>query len=881
MRSARPSSPSLRLSFSPSLRLRPRPALTLAAALAAVLLAPPTAAQIGDRADKAGVVQKSLVPADQIPPAPVVPPAAALAAMTVAPGYKLELAAHEPLVQEPVAIAFTPDGRMWVVEMRGYMPDLDGNGEDLPTGRVSVLRDTDGDGRYDTSTIFVDNLVLPRAILPLADGALIGAPPELAYWRDTDGDGKADKKTVVATDYGVRVDPKRPMLANPERAPNSLLWAHDNWIYSAAYTKKFRLLPNGEFETGTTTFRGQWGLTHDDAGHFYHGSNSDHLRVDVAHADYLTRNPHFARLAGGNVNAAPDQLVWPLRVTPGINRGYRPEMLRDGRLKEFTAAGGQWIYRGDLLPELYGNAFVAEPSAHFVRRSTLAYADGTIRSANAYAEQKAEFVASPDERFRPVNFATGPDGALYIVDLYRGVLQHRISLTSYLRKQSEDRKLDQGLHLGRIYRVVPAGRPAPRYAAASAPATPAAWVEKLSHPSGWWRETAQRTLVQLRDRSVAPALRAFAASAGNASGRIHALWTLEGLGELARADVLAALGDQDPLVRAAAVRLSERFLGEGDRTALVAKLLLLAKDAAFPAVQLQAVLSLGALANPAIDLAAAHAARLNPRSPFLRDAFFSGLAGREAVVLERLAADEAWSDPGDTEANKIFTGLARAVFTARDTAAVERIFAYAAAQLPGGAKRTVALLDGFVAAAATTRRPLALSAAPDAWTRLEKNPTAKARLGKLDALVAWPGKPGAAAVAITPLTAEQQLRFDQGKVLFGAVCATCHQITGKGLDGLAPPLLDSEWVLGVPERTIRIVLHGVRGPITVLGRVHTGDMPPFGGLDDTQISSILTYLRREWGHTASPVDPALVQSVRAATKSHTDAWSPEELMLIK
>jgi hypothetical protein len=176
-----------------------------------------------------------------------------------------------------------------------------------------VLTDRNGDGKYDDSKVFIDQLVLPRAIALVGDGVLVGAPPELALWRDTDGDGKADKKDVVATDYGVRVDPKRPHLANPERAPNSLLWAYDNWIYSAAYTKKFRYV-GGQWETGSTTFRGQFGLSQDDFGRLYHGSNSDSLRVDIIFSDYLARNPNYPRLAGTNVNGAENQLVWPASI---------------------------------------------------------------------------------------------------------------------------------------------------------------------------------------------------------------------------------------------------------------------------------------------------------------------------------------------------------------------------------------------------------------------------------------------------------------------------------------------------------------------------------------------------------------------------------------
>lgn len=844
-------------------------------------MAAPASAQIGDRADKSGEVQKSLVPADQIPAAPVLTPEQAMKTFKIAPGYRLELAAAEPQVQEPVAITFSPDGRMWVAEMRGYMPDLDGNGEDLPTGRITVLRDADGDGRFEESKVFIDKLVMPRAVAVVGDGLLVGAPPELAFYRDTDGDGVADKKEIVATDYGVKVDPKRPHLANPERAPNSLTWGYDNWIYSAAYTRKFRY-NNGAWEMGNTSFRGQYGMSQDEFGRLYHGSNSDGLRIDLVHSDYLQRNRNYPRLAGTNVNAADNQFVWPSRVNPGINRGYRPEMLRDGRLKEFTAACGWWVYRGDAAPEMDGNVFVAEPAANFVRRWVLSDTAGVVKGTNPYKDTQSEFLTSTDERFRPVGFGTGPDGALYIVDLYRGVLQHRISLTSYLRKQSEDRSLDKGLHLGRIYRVVPEGKTLAKTPAA--PKTTAEWVERLKHSNEFWRENAQRVLVERRDASVVPAIRKIATSDAHPAGAAHALWALDGMGAgaLDKATVLAALGAKDTAVRTHAIRLSEKFFDGTDGAEFIAKVRALLKDKEAE-VQLQAMLSLGNLTDVEGEVALAEAARANPKNVYLRDALFSGVQGRELALLEKLAANPQWS-ANDADANAILMGLARGVFGARDLAGVEKIVALAGqAVTGGGGKRSVALLDGLTPSIGSSRRPLVLAAQPKGWAELEKNATAAGRLAKLKDVIVWPGKPGVAALAdVKPLTTEQQARFESGKQLYNMVCAACHQANGRGLDGLAPPLLDSEWILGSHERPVRIVLHGVRGPITVLGRVHTGDMPAFGGaLDDTQISSILTYLRREWGHTAAPVDPDVVKEIRAKTAGHSDAWSPEELNLIK
>lgn len=222
------------------------------------------------------------------------------------------------------------------------------------------------------------------------------------------------------------------------------------------------------------------------------------------------------------------------------------------------------------MPEFYGNAFVAEPSANLIRRTILTAGQGTLIGRNAYQQQ--EFIASTDERFRPVGFTTGPDGALYFIDFYRGVIQHRISLTSYLRKQSESRHLADPQHLGRIYRIVPSDRPTPRLAPFPT-LTSAQWVERLAHPNSWWRETAQRLLVEGRDATLAPAIRQLILTSPQPLGRTQALWTLDGMGALDRASVVHALTDLDPIVRASAIRLSERFLKEPrGRAELVAQL---------------------------------------------------------------------------------------------------------------------------------------------------------------------------------------------------------------------------------------------------------------------------------------------------------------------
>ncbi|MEO7678962.1 MAG: PVC-type heme-binding CxxCH protein, partial [Verrucomicrobiota bacterium] len=458
--------------------------------LAVMALANFSLAQNGD---KTGEKQESLVPADKIPPSPVLTPDQALKSFKIAPGFRIELVASEPLIHDPVAINFAPDGRIWVLEMSGFMPNADGKGEDQPVGKVAIIEDTDGDGKMDKRSVFVDGLVMPRAIGLVRDGLLVAEPPHLWFFRDTDGDGKSDNKTEVAKDYG---DTK-----NPEHTANGLMWAMDNWIYSANHTTRFRN-EDGEWRREVTTFRGQWGISQDDFGRIVYNSNSDQFRMDLVPSHYLRRNPNYRNPAGLNVDPIRNQTTWPIRVTPGVNRGYREETLRaDGTLAKFTAACAPLIYRGDNFPEEFrGNAFVCEPSANLVKRNILREENGGIAGRQAYTN--AEFLASTDERFRPVNLNNGPDGALYLVDLYRGILQHRIYLTSYLRAQAESRGLQQPTGLGRIYRLVAEGS-SPKPVILSKLSS-AELVENLSNSKGWVRDTAQRLLVERNEAKTIP-----------------------------------------------------------------------------------------------------------------------------------------------------------------------------------------------------------------------------------------------------------------------------------------------------------------------------------------------------------------------------------------
>ncbi len=269
-------------------------------------------------------------PADSRP----LSPEEALETFHLAPGYRVELVASEPLVQDPVAIDWDPDGRLWVVEMPGYMRDIAGRDEHDPIGRVVVLEDRDGDGKMDRRTVFADRLVMARAVKVLDRGVLVGEPPHLWLMRDTDGDLRADTKALVtdATTDGVEID--------PQNNANALDWALDNWMHMAGQVDIALRLKRGAFEVRRTLRRGQWGVTHDDSGRIYRNSNESALHVDVVPTAYFARHPNLLRTRGSYERLADDNpdlnVVWPVRRTPGLNRAYQFGILReDGSLARY------------------------------------------------------------------------------------------------------------------------------------------------------------------------------------------------------------------------------------------------------------------------------------------------------------------------------------------------------------------------------------------------------------------------------------------------------------------------------------------------------------------------------------------------------------------
>ncbi len=486
------------------------------------------------------------------------------------PGYRLECVLSDPIIQEPTAIAFDGNGRMFVVEDRSYMMDADMTGQLDPISRISLHVDTDNDGVYDKHTVFVDHLVFPRFVTPFGPNTILtkeSNAQELWKYTDTNGDGVADKKELFDTGYG--------RLANIEGQEGFLTWTMDNWMYSTYNAFRARWTPHGVIREPTAPNGGEWGVTQDNDGKIWFESGAPGVPTSF----------QFPIVYGFNVPGnfmTPDayepdfRIPWgaPVRIAD-MQGGLAVTRMPDGSLKSVTGSAGNDIYRGHRLPkDLVGDYFYGEPVARIVRRIHPENVEGMTVVHNAYPNN--EFIKSLDPLFRPVDVTTAPDGTLYITDMYHGIIQvgNFARPGTYLRSRIEQYELDKIIHHGRIFRLVYDGVKADRSDALRRDAqvphmndeTAAQLVAHLSHPNGWWRDTAQQLLVLKQDMSVVPALRAIVKTSPNLLARFHALWTLEGLGSLDAALARQMMEDREPRMRIQAIRASETLYKAGDRT---------------------------------------------------------------------------------------------------------------------------------------------------------------------------------------------------------------------------------------------------------------------------------------------------------------------------
>ncbi len=630
--------------------------------------------------------------AKDLPRLPAVEPQDALKTFRVKKGFHLELAASEPLIASPVAMAFDERGRLFVVEMIDYSERRD----ELPhLGRIRMLEDTNGDGVFDRSTIYADNLPWPTAVFCYDGGIFVGATPDILYLKDTKGDGHADVREVVFTGFAEGMS-----RVNVQGMLNSFIWGLDNRIHGATSSDGGSIKPIRHPEAGVVDVHGrdfmieprnmtiaseagggQHGLSFDDFGRRFACNNSDHIRLFMYEDRYAARNPFHTMPPPLESIAVDGGAAEVYRISPEepwrvIRTHWRVAGLVDGPIEGggrsagyFTGATGNLIYRGDAFPkEFLDNAFVGDAGGNLVHRKVLYPKDAGLEAHRADDEQTVEFAASTDTWFRPVQFANAPDGCLYVIDMYRETIEHPWSLPKNLKKFLD---LNSGNDRGRIYRIVPDGyvrRQPPRLDRAGT----AELVATLEHPNGWHRDTAARLLYERQDKSAVPALTRLAAESKSRLGRIHALHALDGLEALTAAHILKALGDEDAWVRAHAVRLSERFSRSSGNQILNA-LLPLASDPS-KLVRYQLAFTLGEFSGDARTKALAAIVREDVESPWVQAAILSSLAQGAGEVFAELSADPTFAA---SAAGGRFLGQLTALVGARnDREEVGRVLAF-------------------------------------------------------------------------------------------------------------------------------------------------------------------------------------------------------------
>ncbi|GAB4021511.1 hypothetical protein GCM10028808_66600 [Spirosoma migulaei] len=704
---------------------------------------------------------------------------------TIEDGFDLKLIASESLLKAPVSMDFDDKGRMWVVEMISYMPNLEGIGEEEPTGKISILEDLNKDGVADHAKVFLDKLVLPRGLAHVYGGLLYVDGPKL--WFVEIKNDKPGKKTLV--------DPVYAEGGNVEHSSNGLMMNIDNWIYNANYNFRYQL-KNGKWIKEPTTARGQWGITKDNFGRLYYNNNSTNLQGDFVLPNKLIRNKYFKPTIAEGKRLASNR-VYPIHKT-SVNRGYQDGVLDEkGYLKDVTAACGPLVYRGGVFPEAYTqNAFVCVPEANLIKRNVLQF-NGLQTTASQAIEGK-EFIASTDEGFRPVNLFTGPDGAMYIVDMHRGIIQHKAYISQYLAEQLAAKKLDTLQNAGRILKVT-SKTIKPNSVPDLSKATSAQLVALLSHPNGWLRDRAQQLLIQKKDLSVVSQLTKLTKLTNSFSTDIHALYVLDGLNALSFESLTALVSQsKNPETIAHALGLLERF-------------------ASTPHVAKMKALSTQLLAqnNETIDL-------------YLSTSLAPWLVVSDATFLPFLA---------EIDKKHASQGIFQEAITSSISGKEE---VYLASMNPTD------LLKKDLTLASTNRQKKEMNSIFVA----EKN-------------------------AVDPRT--------KGLKLFRSICATCHGADGKGIQDLAPPLKDSEYINGSMKRLAAIILHGVSGPIHVNGKLYqlNNEMPALINnkeISDQDIADIIRFTQNAFAKDGKGITTEDVKKMRDKKPSGSGIFNEKQLL---
>ncbi len=704
-------------------------------------------------------------------------------------GFRLEVVASEPHLKAPVAIDFDAQGRIWVAQMPGYMNDMQGSDETKPVGNIKILEDLDEDGVVDHSKVFLDSLVMPRALAHVYGGLLYAEPPKL--WFVEIEDDKPVHRVLVDSIYASK--------GNPEHQPNGLLLNIDNWIYNAKSNFRYRRR-NGIWEKEPTTFRGQWGISHDNFGRLYYNDNSRQLLGDYVLPNRVVRNPYFTPKVSVDQMLTKDQRVYPLHATT-VNRGYAQGVLNnDSILVHATAACGPLVYRGGTFPKAYEqNVFVCIPEGNLIKRNILKFTGDSTIAAQAWEHR--EFLASTDEGFRPVNLNNGPDGSMYVVDMHRGMIGHHAYLSPYLKKKVKGNQLDTLINFGRILRVqneTSKAKPFPNFETLNTEEL----VFLLQNPNGWIRNRAQHYLIFKEETGAIEPLKNLTLGQENPWTKIHALYTLEGLDALSVDFLVSVAKNSLADVAMHAIVLMEAFASKenGKKAESLFKDLMKRGN---NGIDLYIGSTLGTWM--AVDRERFFPQMVTlldryPNKPIFHEAILSGLSEKELFVKKSL-------DTSPDFVHSPFLSLLAQSIAQRTKGTMNPIF---------------------------SRITLA-----------EDNRTSGAKM-------------------------------------FFEICASCHGINGQGIQGLAPPLMNSEHIENA-ERLGLIILHGLEGPIEVNGEHYDFNLAMPGlirneNITDKDIADIISYVTNAFSDNPKVLTEEKVKELRSTKSRNGSEYTMQELL---
>jgi putative membrane-bound dehydrogenase-like protein len=584
----------------------------------------------------------------ELPRVAATEPATALASFAVADGFEIQLVAAEPLVTSPVAIEWDASGAMFVCEMRGYSENRDDS-----ISQIARLTDVDGNGVYDSRTTYADGLNWPTGLFPYDGGLFVGDAPDLWYFKDTDGDGVSDIKQRVLTGFG---------RSNVQGLMNSFRWGLDNRIHIACSSvggdiraahaandapsvnirgRDIALDPK-TYAFEPTSGAAQHGMCFDDWGRKFVSSNSDHIQQVMYEDRYIARNPFVIpppsrisiALDGPQAEVFRASPVEPwriLRTRLRVSGQAKGPIEGGGRAAGyFTGATGVTLYRGDAWPASWrGTAFVGDVGSNLIHRKQLN--QNGLEFIAQRMDPHSEFVTSTDNWFRPAQFANAPDGTLYVVDVYREVIEHPLSLPDEIKRHLD---LTAGRDRGRIYRLIAKKTP-PRPSMNLRAMSTLELVQILGHQNAWHRETAARLLYERQDPIAIGPLRRLASESSSPLARMHALYTLSGLGALDESDLLRGLRDMHTQVRRHAVRLADTIAVSDELTGALVRL---ADDSSIE-VRYQLAFTLGAWDGKQKVEALAKIAVQDPANRWVTAAVLNAV-GKDAAPLKAMLMGE-------------------------------------------------------------------------------------------------------------------------------------------------------------------------------------------------------------------------------------------------